>query len=80
MSRVEEVLNAPIVVDENINGKQLISFKEKIEFRNVTFAYSDAVILDNINLTIEKGKTIALVGSSAQANLHWLILFRDFMM
>jgi subfamily B ATP-binding cassette protein MsbA len=31
---------------------------------NVRFAYEDAVILDNIDLTIEKGKTIALVGSS----------------
>ena len=64
LSRVEEVLNAPIVVDENVNGKQLTSFKEKIEFRKVTFAYSDAVILDNVDLIIEKGKTVALVGSS----------------
>ena len=64
LSRVEEVLNAPIVVDENINGKQLTSFKEKIEFRKVTFAYNDAVILDNVDLIIEKGKTVALVGSS----------------
>ena len=62
--RVEEVLKAPIVVDENINGKVLYSFNDQIEFRNVTFAYSDATILDNINLTIKKGKTIALVGSS----------------
>ena len=37
---------------------------KRLEFRNVTFAYNDAVILDNVNLTIEKGKTIALVGSS----------------
>ena len=35
-----------------------------IEFRNVSFFYDDAVILKNINLKIEKGKTIALVGSS----------------
>lgn len=62
--RVEEVLEAPVVVDENVNGKQLQSFDNKIEFRNVTFSYYDAVILDNINLVIEKGKTIALVGSS----------------
>lgn len=62
--RVEEILKAPIVVDENITGKKLQSFDDKIEFRNVTFAYNDAIILDNINLTIEKGKTIALVGSS----------------
>ena len=51
-------------MDDNINGKKLLSFNDKLEFRNVTFAYSDSVILDNINLTIEKGKTIALVGSS----------------
>jgi subfamily B ATP-binding cassette protein MsbA len=64
IARIEEVLNTPITVDDNINGKQLQSFNSKIEFRNVRFAYEDAVILDNINLTIEKGKTIALVGSS----------------
>jgi ATP-binding cassette, subfamily B, bacterial MsbA len=62
--RVEEVLSAPVVVDENPNGKKINSFTGNIEFRNVVFAYDDAVILDNINLTIEKGKTIALVGSS----------------
>lgn len=64
LDRVEEILGAPLVVDENPNGKQLETFNHKIEFQNVTFAYSDAVILDNINLTIEKGKTVALVGSS----------------
>ncbi|MGZ8524795.1 MAG: ABC transporter ATP-binding protein, partial [Chitinophagaceae bacterium] len=64
LERVEEVLKAPVVVDENINGKHLHSFDNRIEFRNVTFAYYDAIILDNINLAIEKGKTIALVGSS----------------
>jgi subfamily B ATP-binding cassette protein MsbA len=62
--RVEELMNAPVVVDENVNGKQLQSFNDKIEFRNVTFAYDAAVILDNVNLVVEKGKTVALVGSS----------------
>ena len=64
IARIEEVLKTPITVDDNVNGIQLQSFNDKIEFRNVRFAYEDAVILDNINLTIEKGKTIALVGSS----------------
>ena len=62
--RVEEILKAPVVVDDNVNGKQLQSFNDKIEFRNISFAYNDAVILDNVNLIVEKGKTIALVGSS----------------
>ncbi len=64
INRIEEILKAPVTVDDNPNGKQLDSFNDKIEFRNVRFAYDDAVILDNINLTIEKGKTVALVGSS----------------
>lgn len=64
ITRIEEILNTPITVDDNPNGKKLESFNDKIEFRNVRFAYEDAVILDNINLVIEKGKTVALVGSS----------------
>jgi len=62
--RIEEVLRTPMTVDDNPTGKKLDSFNQGIEFRNVRFAYEDVVILDDINLTIEKGKTIALVGSS----------------
>ena len=40
------------------------SFNHSIEFRNVSFAYEDNIILKDINLVIEKGKTVALVGSS----------------
>ncbi len=64
IQRIEEVLQTPVTVDDNPNGKKLTGFSDKIEFRNVRFAYDDAVILDNINLLVEKGKTIALVGSS----------------
>lgn len=64
IGRIEEILKTPVTVDDNVNGIQLHSFEKNIEFRNVRFAYEDAVILDDINLTIEKGKTIALVGSS----------------
>lgn len=64
IARIEEVLMTPVMVDDNINGKLIHSFENKIEFSNVVFSYDDAVILDHINLTIEKGKTVALVGSS----------------
>lgn len=62
--RIEEILNAPVKVDENVNGLKLAAFTNCIEFKNVSFSYDDKVILKNINLKIEKGKTIALVGSS----------------
>ena len=64
INRIEEVLNTPNTVDDNPHGKQLEGFHYQIEFKNVCFAYDDTVILDNINLTIGKGKTVALVGSS----------------
>ncbi len=64
IGRIEEVLNAPITVEDKKDGKILSSFHHAIEFKNVTFAYEDVVIVKDINLTIEKGKTVALVGSS----------------
>ncbi|MFT3903135.1 MAG: ABC transporter ATP-binding protein [Niabella sp.] len=64
IQRIEDVLNTPVTVNENPDGKKLQSFNNSIEFKNVRFAYEDAVILDDINLTIRKGQTVALVGSS----------------
>lgn len=64
MQRVEELLKAPVTITENPGGTVLQSFTGTIEFRNVTFAYEDVTILNNINLTIQNGKTVALVGSS----------------
>ena len=64
IQRIEEVLKAPVTVDENPGGKKIAAFTDSIEFRNVSFAYDDFVILKNINLNIKKGTTVALVGSS----------------
>lgn len=64
IKRIEEIIKAPVVVEESLNAKTLEHFTDSIELKNVSFYYDDAVILDNINLKIPKGKTIALVGSS----------------
>lgn len=64
IARIEEILHAPLVVTEVENPVVLTDFKKSIEFRNVGFSYEDIVILKGINLKIEKGKTIAFVGSS----------------
>lgn len=62
--RIEDVLQAPVVVEEAVNPKTIAGFNHSIEFKNVGFAYEDKVILKDINLKVEKGKTVALVGSS----------------
>ena len=64
LDRLNEVLEAPITVDEIENPIQMQVFSDSIVFENVEFQYQDTQILHNINLRIEKGKTIALVGSS----------------
>jgi subfamily B ATP-binding cassette protein MsbA len=64
IQRIEEILKADVIVKEVSSPKQLNAFDKQIEFRNVTFKYDEVTILDNINLIIEKGKTVALVGSS----------------
>lgn len=64
MDRVEELLKAPVTILDDPNAKKLTTFSDKIEFRHVGFSYEDVGILENIDLVIEKGKTIALVGSS----------------
>jgi subfamily B ATP-binding cassette protein MsbA len=64
IARIEEILQAPVKVEQNENGQRLGTFNSSIEFKNVSFLYEDKVILNKINLKIEKGKTVALVGSS----------------
>jgi subfamily B ATP-binding cassette protein MsbA len=64
IERLEEILNAPVLIEEKPDAIVFKGFHDKIEFRGVCFNYQDKAVLNNINLTIEKGKMIALVGSS----------------
>jgi subfamily B ATP-binding cassette protein MsbA len=64
IERIEALINEDVSIKEIARPVLLKSFTNSIELRNVFFKYDDKVVLHNINLTIEKGKTIALVGSS----------------
>ena len=64
IARIEELLNAENTITELPDAQSVSGFEHSIELRNVSFTYGDKQILSNINLTIPKGKTIALVGSS----------------
>ncbi len=65
--RINKILNAEVTIKDIENPKTLNSFKNEIEYKNVSFAYREAEpgwVLNNISFKIEKGKTIALVGQS----------------
>ena len=64
LQRIEQLLHTENVVKEMPNAKPIKSFEQSIELRNVHFQYGERKILDGIDLTIQKGKTIALVGAS----------------
>ena len=65
MERVDKILKAENPIKEAEHPKALDDLKGKIEIKDISFSY-DGVrqVLKDINLTIPKGKTIALVGQS----------------
>jgi ABC-type multidrug transport system fused ATPase/permease subunit len=66
LDRIEEILNAEETIQDAEKTTDLPHFTDKIEYRNVSFFYKNGEkqILSNINLTIPKGKIVALVGAS----------------
>ena len=64
MERVDKILMAENTIKEVARPKRLTNFEHQIEFKNVSFRYGEQWILKDINLTIPKGKTIAIVGQS----------------
>ena len=64
MERVDKILKAENTIKEPANPKHIASFEHQIEFRHVSFRYGELWVLKDINLVIEKGKTVALVGQS----------------
>jgi subfamily B ATP-binding cassette protein MsbA len=64
IDRIEHLLNVENTVKEIPNAKSISGFEHAIEFKNVHFSYGAKKILNGVNLKIEKGKTIALVGAS----------------
>ena len=70
MERIDKILKAELEIVEKPNAKHISSFEHEIEFRHVSFAYTDRntkeqkYVLKDINLIIPKGKMVALVGQS----------------
>lgn len=70
MERIDKILQAEVEIKDKENPKHIASFEHQIEFRHVSFAYTDnksdelIYVLKDINLVIPKGKTVALVGQS----------------
>lgn len=62
--RVFDLLGVENTVKERPSAKPLERLAGNVEFKNVSFAYDDRPVLENIDLVIPKGKSVALVGAS----------------
>lgn len=79
IQRIEEILKAPVTISEPDNAVVFNEFKQAIEFKNVSFSYDEYSTLRNINLTIRKGSTVAIVGSSGAGKSTFADLIPRFL-
>ena len=75
MERVDKILKAEIDIREKENPVHISSFEHQIEFRDVSFKYGEQWVLRHINLTIGKGKSVALVGQSGSGKSTLVVHF-----
>lgn len=78
VERIEHILQAEEVITQKPDAISIKEFSEKIEYRNVSFRYQLDEVLSDINLTIPKGKTIALVGASGSGKSTMVDLLPRF--
>jgi subfamily B ATP-binding cassette protein MsbA len=76
--RINEVLNADEKIVEKENALAIHDFNSEITFKNVRFQYGDEPVLNDINLTIKKGATIAIVGESGSGKSTMMDLLPRF--
>ncbi len=78
MERIDKILGQEITIREKTEAKSKSEFASSIEFKNVSFKYVNDYVLRNINLTVNKGQTIALVGKSGSGKTTMVDLLPRF--
>ena len=79
VDRVNDILDQTNPIVEKQGATEITEFKNSIEFKNVNFAYTEDIpVLKNINLKIQKGQTVAIVGQSGSGKSTMVDLIPRF--
>jgi len=78
MNRIDKILLADVTIKEKPDALPVGSLKHSIEYREVSFAYSDREVLKNVSVTVPKGSTVALVGQSGSGKTTFVDLLPRF--
>ncbi|MFC2140519.1 ABC transporter ATP-binding protein [Candidatus Auribacterota bacterium] len=76
--RIYEILEEPEEIETKQEVKEYLSFKEAIEFKNVSLKYQEKMVLENISFKVEKGGKVAIVGPSGSGKTTILNLIPRF--
>ncbi len=77
--RVLQLIDEKNIVADKADAKPIETFKQQISFQDVNFSYEDQQVLKQVNLTIDKGQTVALVGPSGGGKSTLIDLIPRFM-
>ncbi len=64
LDRINEIIEAKTDIKDAENAIEISQFNNAIEFKNISFSYTEKPVLKNISFSLEKGKVVALVGAS----------------
>jgi len=78
MDRIDKILMADVTIPQAPDAQSVSTLKNTIEYRNVSFAYEEKTVLNNVSLQIHKGKTVALVGQSGSGKTTFVDLLPRF--
>ncbi|MFA5478793.1 MAG: ABC transporter ATP-binding protein [Candidatus Muiribacteriota bacterium] len=79
-SRVFEILDTPSKVYNNIHNTEIPKLNHSISFNNISFAYDNDIVIDNVSFKIEKGEHVAIIGPSGSGKttiINLLLRFYD---
>lgn len=78
LERIDRIMDAEDTIQEPVNPVHIDKFEHQIEFKNVSFRYQQEWVLQDIQLTIPRGKTVALVGQSGSGKTTLIDLLPRF--
>lgn len=78
LDRIQEFLNNEDVVEDRPDAIPVEDFRDGIEMKNLRFAYADAEVIHGVDLSIQKGKSVAFVGHSGSGKSTLVDLLMRF--
>lgn len=78
IDRVETILRAESNINDSADARPVKDFVSGIQYKNLWFRYAESWVLKNINVTIKKGETVALVGQSGSGKSTFVDLLPRF--